>query len=250
MSTLLFTSAAHSPGVTALTLALATAWPGDVLLVDGNREPDQSVLAGYLQGADPAGRGLGGVLQAHRERRSIADCLPSLTLPLSAGRDFLPGFAHPGMVALFGQVWPDFAAALDASGRTVLVDAGRIGPTGLPLPLVAASSGVAVLTGSRLVDLAALRLYLPLVVAAAGEDRVGLVVVGPGRPYGTGEIGDRFGVPVWGKVAWSPVEAAVFAAGEPTPRRLANPYVTDVRALAATLAERTVAQRALVGVPR
>ncbi|HQA79071.1 MAG TPA: hypothetical protein PLL50_12055, partial [Propionicimonas sp.] len=203
MSTWVFTSAGHAPGVTALTLALATRWPDDVLLVDSNREPDQSVLAGYLQGVDPAGRGLGAVLQAHRERRPLAECLPGLTLPLGdSGGDFLPGFAHPGMVALFAQVWPDFAAALDASERSVLVDAGRIGPTGLPLPLVAISSGVAVVTGSRLVDLAALRLYLPLVVAAAGEDRVGLVVVGPGRPYGSGEISERFGVPVWGKVAW------------------------------------------------
>lgn len=252
MSTLVFTSAGHAPGVTALTIALALHWPNDVLLVDCNREPDQSVLAGYLQGVDPAGRGLGGVLQSHRERRPIAECLPALTLPLddSGTRDFLPGFAHPGMVALFEQVWPDFANALDAGDRVVLVDAGRIRPSGLPAPLVTSSAGVAVVTGSRLVDLAALRLYLPLVVAVAGEDRVGLVVVGPGRPYGTGEIGERFGVPVWGKVAWSPVEAARFAAGEPAPRRLANPYATDVRALAASLVERTVTQRTLVGVPR
>ena len=253
MSTWLFTSAGHASGVTALTLALATLWPDDVLLVDGNREPDQSVLAGYLQGANPAGRGLGAVLQAHRERRPLAECLPGLTLPLgdASSSDFLPGFAHPGMVALFAQVWPDFAAALSASERTVLVDAGRIGPTGLPLPMVSVSSGVVVVTGSRLVDLAALRLYLPLVVASAGEERVGLVVVGPNRPYGTGEISERFGVPVWGKVAWSPAEAAVFAAGERAPRRrLVGPYLADVRALAVSLLEQTAVHRSLIGVPR
>lgn len=253
MSVVLLASAAHSPGVTSLAVALAVTWPEPVLLVDANREPDQAVLAGYLQGVDPAGRGLGGVLQAHRERRSLAACLPELTLPIGDGdgHDFLPGFSHPGMVSLFGQVWADLAAALAAGPLPVLVDAGRIGAEGLPPALVSASSGVAVVTGSRLVDLAALRLYLPSVVAAAGEERVGLVVVGPGRPYGSGEIGHRFGVPVWGKIAWQRAEAAVFAAGEPPPRRLSNSdYLADVRALGEVLGERMIGRRQLLGVPR
>lgn len=253
MSLLLLTSAGHSPGVTSLAVALAVTWPEPVLLVDANREPDQSVLAGYLQGVDPAGRGLGGVLQAHRERRSLADCLPGLTLPLgdAEGHDFLPGFSHPGMVGLFGQAWPDLAAALADEPRPVLVDAGRIGTDGLPPALVSASGGIAVVTGSRLVDLAALRLYLPSVVAAAGQERVGLVVTGPGRPYGSGEIGHRFGVPVWGKIAWQPEAAEVFAAGEPPPRRLvSSDYLADVRALGEVLAERMVGRRQQLGVPR
>jgi len=189
MSMLLLASAGHSPGVTGLGVALALTSPEPVLLADANREPDQTVLAGHLQGVDPGGRGLGGLLQAHREGRSLAECLPSMTVALGGkeGRDFLPGFSHPGMVALFGPVWPGLASTLESAGRDVLVDAGRITPAGLPPALIAACSGVAVVTGSRLVDLAALRLYLPLVVAAAGVERVGLVVVGPGRPYGSGE---------------------------------------------------------------
>lgn len=253
MSVLLLTSAGHSPGVTSLAVALSVTWPDPVLLVDANREPDQSVLAGYLQGAAPTGRGLGGVLQAHRERRALVSCLDALSLPLGevAGCDFLPGFSHPGMVSLFAQAWAELAAALEACGRTVLVDAGRIGPDGPPPALVAVSSGVVVVTGSRLVDLAALRLYLPQVVSTAGEERVGLVVVGPGRPYGSGEIGHRFAVPVWGKIAWQPLEAAVFAAGEPPPRRLmSSSYLDDVRSLGAVLAERTVGRRQLIGEPR
>jgi len=251
---LLLASAGHSPGVTGLGVALALTWPEPVLLVDANREPDQTVLAGHLQGVDPGGRGLGGLLQAHRERRSLGECLPSMTVPLhgeEGGRDFLPGFSHPGMVDLFGPVWPELANTLEAAGRTVLVDAGRITPSGLQPALVAASSGVAVVTGSRLVDLAALRLYLPLVVAAAGAERVGLVVVGPGRPYGSGEIGHRFGVDVWAKLAWQPAEAAVFAAGEAAPRRLmASSYVEDVRALGQTLNGRAAGRRLQLGTPR
>lgn len=248
MSVLLLTSAGHAPGVTTLGVALTLTMPAPVLLVDADREPDQSVLAGYLQGVDPGGRGLGGLLQAHRERRPMADCLGAQTIPLGEeGRDFLPGFSQPGMVSLFGQAWTELGAVLEADGRTVLVDAGRISPDGLPPALVAACSGVVVVTGSRLVDLAALRLYLPSVVAAVGEERVGLVVVGPGRPYGSGEIGHRFGVQVWGKVAWQPVVAAVFAAGEPPPRKLmASPYVEDVRTLGVRLDELAAGRRALL----
>lgn len=248
MSVLLLASAGHAPGVSALGVALALTWPEPVLLADADREPDQTVLAGYLQGVDPGGRGLGGLLQAHRERRPLASALEAMTVPLAEGCDFLPGFSHPGMVSLFTPAWTDFAHALEAAGRTVLVDAGRIGPGGLPPDLVTLCSGVVVVTRSRLVDLAALRLYLPLVVAAAGAERVGLAVVGPGRPYGSGEIAHRFGVPVWGKLAWQPAEAEVFASGAPEPRRLmTSAYVADVRTLGGTLAERVAGRRGLPG---
>lgn len=248
MSVLLLASAGHSPGVTALGVALALTWPEPALLVDANREPDQAVLAGYLQGVDPGGRGLGGLLQAHRERRPLAPALDAMTVALGQGRDFLPGFSHPGMVSLFTPAWTDFANALEAAGRTVLVDVGRITPDGLPPALVTVCSGVVVVTGSRLVDLAALRLYLPLVLGAAGEERVGLVVVGPGRPYGSGEIGHRFGVDVWGKLSWQPAEAEVFASGAPEPRRLlASAYLADVRTLGGVLADRVAGRRQLLG---
>ncbi|PZQ45182.1 MAG: hypothetical protein DI570_27815 [Phenylobacterium zucineum] len=251
MSVVLLASAGHSPGVTALAVALTVTWPEPVLLVDADREPDQSVLAGYLQGTNPGGRGLGGLLQAHRERRSLLAALDKVTMPLAEGREFLPGFSHPGMVSLFAPVWAEFAQALAAAGRTVLVDLGRITPDGLPQALVAASCGVAVVTGSRLVDLAALRLYLPAVLGAAAEDRVGLVVVGPGRPYGSGEIESQFGVPVWGTLAWQPAEAAVFACGDPEPRRLmTGPYLADVRTLGARLAERATGSASLPGAVR
>jgi len=251
MSVFLLTSAGHSPGVTTLAVALATNSIGPALLVDANPEPDQSVLAGYLQGIDPGGRGLGGLLQAHRERRPLENELAGMTVSLGEpGHDFLPGFSSPGMAGLFGPAWPDLAAALASESGLVVVDCGRIGAAGLPAALVKVATGVLVVTGSRLVDLAALRLYLPEVVEAAAPERVGLVVVGPGRPYGSGEIAARFGVPVWAKIAWRPAEAEVFAAGEPPPRRLAaGAFLADVRGLSATLAERTEGHRRLIGVP-
>ena len=223
MSLFVLASAGRSPGVTTSALGLALSWPEPVLLVDADRHPSQSVLAGFLQGADPRGLGLAGLLQAHRERRSLADCLGGLTLPLTGDgevtRDFLPGFTHPGMVHLFAPAWPDFAAALAGNGCDVLVDGGRISADGLPPAVVAEADGVAVVTRTSLNDLVALRLYLPQVVEAAGPERVGLILVGEGRPYGAREIRDQFGVEVWGSVVWHPTDASVLSDGAAPGRR-------------------------------
>lgn len=251
MSLFILTSAAHSPGTTTLGVGLTVHSEDPLLLVDTNREPDQSVLAGYLSGADPRGRGLGGLLQAHRERHPLESALPSMLLPLGEYGQFLPGFSHPGMVSLFTPVWPDLATALEAHSRTVLVDAGRISSAGLPNSLVTASSGIAVVTRSSLPDLAALRLYLPQLLEAAGEERVGLVLVGPGRPYGGAEIQRRFGVPIWGQLAWAPTEAAVYSLGStPGRRHFASSYLDDLHKLGHTLAEREITRRSLLGTRR
>jgi hypothetical protein len=251
MSIFVLASAAHSPGVTTLGVALTVHATQSTLLVDANREPDQSVLAGYLSGIDPQGRGLGGLLQAHRERQPAEHVLESLTLPLGESGAFLPGFAHPGMVALFNPVWADLVAALEAQPRPVVIDVGRIGADGLPLPLISAAAGVLVLTRTSLPDLAALRLYLPQLVAAVGPERAGLVLVGPGRPYSGTEVQRSFGVPIWGHLAWQPEEAAVYSHGTvPTRRHLTSSYVSDVQALDRRLADRDAAHRSLVGARR
>lgn len=251
MSLLLLASAAHAPGTTSLAVALSVHSREETLLVDANREPDQSVLAGYLSGIDPQGRGLGSLLQTHRERRPLEAALAAATLPLSAKAQFLPGFAHPGTVSLFAPVWPDLAAALLAQERSVIVDVGRIGTTGLPRSLVDACSGLAIVTRTGLPDLAALRLSLASTVEAVGDDRVGLVLVGPDRPYSRTEIERQFGVPVWAEVAFQPEEAAVYSHGAvPGRRHLRSAYVAGVRALDHRLASRDTDRRALLRARR
>ncbi|PKQ31980.1 MAG: hypothetical protein CVT62_06250 [Actinobacteria bacterium HGW-Actinobacteria-2] len=248
MSVFVLASAAHSPGVTSLAVALTVHSANPLLLVDANREPDQSVLAGYLSGTDPEGRGLGSLLQAHRERQPLESVIDSLTLPLGEQGALLPGFNHPGMISLFGSVWADLAAAVEAQPRSVLVDVGRLGSDGAPLPLLSVASGVVVVTRTSLPDLAALRLYLPQLVSTVGPERVGLVLVGPGRPYSGTEIQRSFGVPIWGHLAWQPEEAGVYSHGTaPSRRHLTSAYVNDVRALDRRLADLDSARQALVG---
>ncbi len=254
MSIVVLTSAAHSPGVTTTALGLALAWPRPVLLVDADPHPSQAVLAGYLQGEDPFGAGLWALLSAHRERRSMADALSAAVLDLPSpdgvSRGFLPGFANPGMVELFGPVWPEFAAVLADAPGDVLVDAGRLPNRGLPPALVGEADAVVVVTRTSLVDLVALRLYLPLLTAVAPREPA-LLLVGPGRPYTAAEIGSQFGVASVDSLPWAPREAAVWSHGAPAGRRFAaSGYARGVARLAVDLAGRLAALQERIGAPR
>ena len=95
--------------------------------------------------------------EAHRDRRPLREVVIDQCLPLT-GEDgdrrlFLPGFTKPGSAAHFGAVWEDLADTFDRLGDVdldVIVDAGRVGPTGLPAPLVERGALTALVLGSSL----------------------------------------------------------------------------------------------------
>lgn len=255
MSLLVLTSAVHSPGTTTTAVGLALSWPRPVLLVDATRMPSQSVLAGLLQGHDPGSRGLWGVLAAHRERRPLGAAIErgSLALPASdgVGRWFLPGFSHPGMVALFASTWPEFVTALASWESDVIVDAGAIGTNGLPPALTNEADAVIVVSRTSLVDLAGLRLYLPLVTDAVPKERLSMLLVGAGRPYSAAEISATLGLRTEASLPWNPAAAAVWSHGEVAGRTFASsPYARAVRGCADGLAERFDRSRERIGAPR
>lgn len=257
MAVIVLTSAGHAPGVTATSLGLALAWPGSVLVADCDRQPTQSVLAGFLQGQDPARRGLGQLLQAHRERRPLEPVIESNLMPLAPqpegapSRVFLPGFSHPGMVGLFGHAWPDLMAALARYPGDVLVDAGQIGVSGLPKPLSAGADAVLVVVRTSLVALASLRLYLPLLLESVPEGRLGLVVIGEGRPYDRHEVEGQFGVPIWASVPFEPEAAAAYSEGVGRPKRSVEAaHQRHLTHAAHRITERLAASRRLIGAAR
>ena len=134
MAVIVCTGAPGAPGVTTSALGLALTWSRDILLADCDREPSQSIQAGYLRGLDHGGRGLAALARLHRENRPIAPELWRHSIPLDesgeVGRRFLPGFSVPAAVRLFDVVWPELSdafASLDAQGVDVLVDAGTVG---------------------------------------------------------------------------------------------------------------------------
>ncbi len=254
MSLIVLTSAGHSPGVTTTALGLALSWPRPVLLVDADPHPSQSVLAGYLRGEDPFGTGLWALLAAHRERRAVAEALPQAVLDLPATDDvprhFLPGFANPGMVELFAAVWPEFAAVLAAGPADVIVDAGRLDNRGLPPALLGEADVVQVVTRTSLVDLVQLRLYLPL-LGSLPPHLLGLLLIGPGRPYTPAEITRQFGVEQVIGLPWAPKDAAVWSHGAPAGRRFgAGGYARAVAQAAGDLAGELASRQERIGAPR
>ncbi len=254
MAVIVLVSAAASPGVTATGVGLSLMWPTDVLLVDADPHPTQAVLAGYLRGSHSGGAGLPELARAAREGRPLAPRLLGESLPLAEGstrRLFLPGFSNPGAATLFGPLWPQLADALtehSRAGLTCLVDAGRIATEGPLAGLLSAADAVLVATRSHLPALAALRIYLPvlqdLTQRFQSNAQVGLLVVGPDRPYRVPEVESQFGLPAWAALPYDPAGAAVLAEGADEPRRFGDrPYVRGLREAASAIAARLQARR-------
>lgn len=219
MSVVVLASASGAPGVTTTALGLTLAWPGDAVLVDADRSASQSILAGHLSGESTHGAGLQGVLQAHRERRGLAEALAAEWRPLPevprkpseaarGERRFVPGFTHLGSVELFEIAWPGVLEVARSAPYDLVVDGGRTGHQGLPASLVAGADAVGLVCRTSLASLAALRLHLGPLVEGGAPGRVGLVLVGPGRPYGVREVAEQFGVPVIAEIVWDPGAAA------------------------------------------
>ena len=250
MAVIVCASAAGAPGVTTTALGLALTWSRDVLLADCDRDPSQSIQAGYLRGMDHGGRGLAALARLHRENRALASDLWRHTVPLTQSgdvrRQFLPGFSQPATVRLFDNVWAELSdalAGLDELDTDVIVDAGRVGRDGLPLPLLAQASAVCILTHTSLRALAATRLHLPLVadqldqlpVAAA----LGLVLVGPNAPYSGGEIAAQFGTPCWAEIELNHKLASVLSDGAPEPKKFhQSSLMSQYRAMGLRFRER------------
>lgn len=219
MTTVLLCSASGSPGVTVTSLGLALTWPRDVVLVDADRTPAQAILAGYLRGESAQGRGMPGLLQAHRERQHLIDALDAQLMILPdvprrrprrgeevdvVKRRFVPGFVRLGTIDLFNPVWRGLGQTFADIHSDVVVDAGRIGTRGLPQELTDAVDRVLVVTRTSLPALAAVRLYLAPLREQVDDARLGLMLVGPGRPYPAGEVAEQFGLPVAAEIPWEP----------------------------------------------
>jgi hypothetical protein len=249
MAILILTSAGGSPGVTTLAIGLALTWPRPVLLADCDPGAHQAILAGYLSGQSSHGKGLLRVAEAHRDRRPLREVVIDQCLPLT-GEDgdrrlFLPGFTKPGSAAHFGAVLEDLADTFDRLGDVdldVIIDAGRVGPTGLPAPLVERGALTVLVLGSSLRAVMSARVHLPMVtdhsqLSSTVRQQLGLVIVGPGRPYAAAEIAKVLALPVVADVSTDPEAAAHLSDGAHRPRRFdSSPLLRSIRGAATSLA--------------
>lgn len=250
MAILLLTSASGAPGVTTLGIGLALCWPRSVLLSDCDPGAHQAVLAGYLAGTSAEGKGLLRIAEAHRDRRSLTETVIDQAVPLAdddaASRLFLPGFARPTSAGLFAGTWPDLAdsfARLDDHGFDVLVDAGRLGPSGLPSPLVERADLTALVLRSDLRSIVAARIHLLALREhprlQATQRSLGLILVGGGQPYSAREIAKSLGVPVIAEIADDAATARHLSDGDPRPRKFdSSKLAGSLHATATQLARR------------
>ena len=247
MAIVILTSTCSSPGVTTLAVGLALVWPRSVLIADCDPGAHQSVLAGYLSGQSPNGKGLLRVAEAHRDGRPLREVLVDQTIPLTLNalesRLFLPGFTKPGSASLFSGVWLDLAEAfdgLDEAGMDVIVDAGRMGAQGLPPQLLEYSALTCLVLQSNLRSVMSARVHATSFVEraqlTARDGETGLIIVGEGEPYDRHEISKALGVRAVGTVAYDRDSAQHLSDGAPRSRKFdSSPLAKSLHTLASSL---------------
>lgn len=213
-------SASGSPGVTVSALGMALSWQRSVMLVDADPSGSSSVLAGYLRGQTAHDRGLVDLAVANRAGElNTAIATVAMRLPGSQV-DFVPGVRSHQQSASVTTLWEPLGGVLrsmEQRGTDVVVDAGRIGLEHAPLPLVGASDLALLVVRSDLPAVAGARSWAQAIrerfVAQGTEQQLGLLVVGPGRPYGSRELRAVLDLPVVAELPYDPETANVLYAG-------------------------------------
>jgi len=218
------------------------------LLADCDPGAHQAILAGYLGGRSTGGKGLLRVAEAHRDRRPLREAVLDQTLSLSAEEEsrrlLLPGFTKPASAMHFGGVWEDLAEAFDRLGEVdmdVIIDCGRIGPSGPPAALLERSALTAVVVTSTLRSIMSARVHLSTLhdhprLTSADREHIGLIVMGENQPYRRGEIARALDVPVVTSIAYDRQSAAHLSDGRPRHRRFdTSPLIRSIRDAASQL---------------
>ncbi|MGF1660997.1 MAG: hypothetical protein ACFCVG_00750 [Kineosporiaceae bacterium] len=228
MAVVVLASGTGAPGVTTTCLGLALSWPRPVLLVDADPSGGSAILAGYLKGQVPHDRGLVDLALAYRHG-DLDNAIREATIALPGSQvELLPGVRSHSQAATVQPLWEPLAQVLAGMGELgvdVLVDAGRVGMAGTPWPLITSADLVALATRTTLPAVAGARSAAGSLAQrlrdAGTEDALGVVVIGPGRPYSTREVGRVLGMDVLAELAWDPASADVYHLGAMPRRRFA-----------------------------
>lgn len=233
-------SASGSPGVTVSALGMALAWQRHVMLVDADPTGSSSILAGYLQGQTAHDRGLLDLAVANRVGNlGQAIATVSMTLPGSTV-EFVPGIRSHQQAPSMRNLWEPLSGVLrdmEQRGVDVVVDAGRLGLEHSPMPLVRGSDLSLLVVRSDLPAVSGARAWArslrDQLTSVGAAHQLGVLLVGPGRPYSAREIRSVLGLPVVAELPWDPESAEVYYAGRRPKKSFAGGPLN--RALRATL---------------
>ncbi|WP_114907674.1 hypothetical protein [Ornithinimicrobium murale] len=245
MAVITLCSAAGSPGVTTTALGLALAWPRPCLLVEADPTGGSAVLAGYFRGDVPQDSGVIDLVVANRDQ-NLTRMIGHASMPIPGSTaSFLPGVRSHEQSRSVSSLWEPLVRelrGLERAGQDVIVDAGRLGLEGSPLPLVHGA------------DLTLLATRGTLPALSAGRSRVrsmkevtahfGLLLIGEkqgvvqqkrsapeGRCYDAGTVAKVLGAPVVSTVRWDRVAAGVLSRGEPASKKFnSSPLARSLRA--------------------
>ncbi|GAA2469300.1 hypothetical protein [Terrabacter carboxydivorans] len=251
MALIVLTSASGSPGVTTSSVGLALTWPRPVLLVEADPTGGSSVLAGYLRGLTAPTASLIDLALAHRHGQLEQAIAGTAVRIEGSSASVLPGTRSHTQAPSLVPLWEPLSAALkglERTGQDVIVDAGRLGLTGFPEPLLYVADLCLLTVRSDLVSLSGARSWAQAL--RAGFERVGglaslgLLMVGEGDPYTAREVRKVLGIPVVASLAQDSVAAQVFGRGARTPRKFdTSPLVRSLSAARDAIDSRIAAHR-------
>ncbi|MEP9382922.1 hypothetical protein [Nocardioides sp. KR10-350] len=232
MAVICLTSASGSPGVTTTAVGLAFCWPRPVLLVEADPTGGSGILAGFLKGTAPYDAGL---LELALSPLGVPDALRDVVRPLSPSVSLVAGTRTHAQAPALRDVWEPLATALaelEANGQDVIVDAGRLGLTGSPQPLLESADLTLLMTRATLPSISAARSWAEAVrQPVTGWRHPGLLLVAEGRPYRDSEISKVLGMPVVADLPDDPESAAVYHRGATPPRHFeTGPYLRGLHA--------------------
>jgi hypothetical protein len=216
-------SAGGSPGVTTTALALALAWPSQVIVAECDPSGGD-VLAGLFAGHLTGKNGLLPLaMEAVRGADAAAAALwrELVDLDHEHSRLLLAGISDPRQAAGIAPSWPALAAAFAAVPADVVADCGRLDAAPVTAPvLMAADLAVLVLRPSlRQISKAAQRIEM-LADLLGGTQRLVTLLVGEGT-HSAREIAKVLKIPVAGSLPSDHKTASVLSDGAGSRRGLA-----------------------------
>lgn len=246
MAVIALASASGSPGVTTTCLGLALCWPRPVLLVEADPTGGSGLLAGYFRGTREY---RSGVVELALTGTDLADALAEVAQPIDdTPVSFVAGTRSHTQAPALRDLWEPLSVVLgdlESTGQDVIVDAGRLGLTGSPTPLLDNADLVLIATRTSLPALSAARSWGDAVARSLVHWREPqLLLVGDGDPYRAREVTAAVKLPVLAALADDPESAAVLHRGAPpSPKFDSAPLVRSLNAAVAAVHAAIRAQR-------
>ncbi|MFE7506706.1 hypothetical protein [Promicromonospora sp. NPDC057488] len=257
MALIVLTSANGSPGATTTALGLAMTWPRPVVLVDADPTGARAIPAGYFGGAQlPTDHTIVDLAVSHRQGTLVED-LPRMLMPVPDSTvQLLAGPLNHFQARALDSLWEPLGAAfkaLERTGQDVIVDAGRLGLEGFAMKLLTQADLGLLVTRSNLPALVAASSWATTLresfTRAGALDCLGVLVVGPGKPYDNREVAKVLGRPVVASVAWDAASAEVYTYGAKPPRKFeTSPFTKSLRAAVQSTRAGVTRARAVLGV--